>query len=276
MRMGGAIERNVWIWGLPLKPFTTAQTLDRIAQLIARRKPSFFITANLHYAMVSERDSRLKLVNALADFVVADGMPLVWASRLIGEPLPERVAGSDLIWRMCERAAVHGWRVFLFGGAPGIAEEAARNLVEKYANLVVAGTACPPFRNLTRAEEDALIAVIRDSRADVLLVALGQPKGELWLSRQYEKLSIPVSVQIGASLDFVAGKVRRAPRWMQAVGLEWAYRLFQEPRRLLGRYLQNLLFLLRMLLTQTRRRYPRRKSQPNNSAGVCIPSTREI
>lgn len=243
----------VWVWGLPLKPYTTEQALNRIDDLIARRTPSYFITANLHYAMVSEGSKELQEANAQADFIVADGMPLVWASRLIKRPLPERIAGSDLIWRICERAARNRRRVFLLGGAPGIAEQAAQKLAEKYPGLVVAGTTSPPFRELSSDEEKALFSQIRDARADLLFVAFGQPKGELWLANNFQKLLIPVSVQVGASLDFVAGKVRRAPRWMQRVCLEWVYRLSQEPRRLAGRYFRNSVFLMRMLFTRTRR-----------------------
>src|SRR5258707_312571 len=122
----------IWVWGLPLMPYNIDEALDRIDQLIDAGKPSYFITANLHYAMVSDQNERLREVNARADFILADGMPLVWASRLMKQPLPERVAASDLIWRICERAGLKGRRVFLLGGAPGIAEEAAKKLVEKY------------------------------------------------------------------------------------------------------------------------------------------------
>lgn len=244
----------VWVWGLPLMPYTTNQALDRIDRLIEAREPSYFITANLHYAMVSEQNKQLHEANKRADFILADGMPLVWASRILQQPLPERVAGSDLIWKMCERAAQKGRRVFLLGGAPGIAEEAARKLLEKYPGFTMAGIECPPFRELSATEEEEMFERIRASKPDLLLIAFGQPKGELWLARHFEKLLVPVSVQVGASLDFVAGKVRRAPRWMQRTGLEWAYRLAQEPRRLLGRYLRNTIFLVRMLLTRTRRR----------------------
>lgn len=245
---------TVWVWGLPLAPFTIDHALDRIDWLIAAGKPSYFITANLHYAMLSDAMPRLREVNTGADFILADGMPLVWASRLLKTPLPERVAGSDLIWRMCERAARNGRRVFLLGGAPGIAAEAANQLKERFPSLIIAGTASPPFRELTPVEESELCDQIRNSRPDLLLLAFGQPKGELWLAERFEKLGVPVCVQVGASLDFVAGKVRRAPRWMQRTGLEWAYRLLQEPRRLVGRYLRNTFFLMRMLFTQTRRR----------------------
>lgn len=243
----------VSVWGIPLVPLTLEKTLERIDQLIADRRPSYFITANLHYAMLSHGDSELRAVNAGAAFIIADGMPLVWASRLQQTPLPERVAGSDLIWKLAERAAARGHRLFLVGGAAGVANDAARALRERFPALTIAGTACPPFRPLTEVERTALIAEIRQSRPDILLAAFGQPKGEKWIAGNCQQLGVPVCVQVGAAFDFVAGKVRRAPRWVQKIGLEWAYRLAQEPRRLLGRYARNSLFLVRMLVGHTRR-----------------------
>jgi N-acetylglucosaminyldiphosphoundecaprenol N-acetyl-beta-D-mannosaminyltransferase len=252
----------VRVWGVPLMPYTLDQAVDRIGALIAAGQPSYFITANLHYAMLSNERPRLQEINERAAFILADGMPLVWASRLQKTPLPERVAGSDLIWKICERAAQQGQRIFLLGGAPGVAEEAARLLPERYHGLAIAGTACPPFRTWTSEEEDALIAQIRTTRPHILFVAFGQPKGELWIAKNYEKLIIPICVQVGASIDFIAGKVRRAPRWMQRTGLEWAFRLAQEPRRLLGRYARNGLFLIRMLFGRTRKPFRSETNRP--------------
>ena len=242
------------VWGVPLMPYSLLRALERIDRLIADGKPSYFITANLHYAMLSAEIPRLREVNSQAAFILADGMPLVWASRLLKEPLPERVAGSDLIWKMAERAAERGYRLYLLGGAPGIAEEAAKKLEARYPGLSIAGTACPPFRKWTLEEEAAIVDRIRASRPHILLVAFGQPKGELWIAEHREKLMVPLCVQVGASLDFVAGKVRRAPRWIQRSGMEWAYRLAQEPRRLVGRYARNIRFLVRMLFSRTRKR----------------------
>lgn len=244
----------VWVFGLPLAPFTLDDALARIDRLVETRSPSYFITANLHYAMLADEQPRLRAVNAAADFILADGMPLVWASRRSPTPLPERVAGSDLIWKIAERAAQKGHRLFLLGGGPGVAEMAGERLKARFPTLSVAGTAAPPFRELTPDEHASLIRQIQDSGADILLVAFGQPKGELWIAANYEKLLIPVCVQVGASFDFVAGMVRRAPRWLQRLGLEWAYRLAQEPRRLFGRYVRNARFLFRMLFTRGGRR----------------------
>ena len=234
------------VWGLPLAPFTFAQTLDHIDQLIQSGKPHYFITANIHYAMLAEKDPDLAAVNAKAAFIVADGMPLVWASVLKRRPLPERVTGADLFPALCARAEARGYRVFLLGAAPGVAAEAATRLLACHKGLQVVGVESPPFRELKPDEHADLAGRIR-ARPDLLFVAFGQPKGERWLAEHMAELGVPVSVQVGAALDFMAGRVRRAPRLIQKLGLEWAYRLYCEPRRLFLRYITNGLFVLRML-----------------------------
>jgi N-acetylglucosaminyldiphosphoundecaprenol N-acetyl-beta-D-mannosaminyltransferase len=194
--------------------------------------------------MLSAEEPRLRAINDRAAFVVADGAPLVWASRLNGTPLPERVAGSDLIFDLCDLSAREGFRVFLLGAADGVAEEAARQLLARYPGLVIAGTECPPFREPTLLEHEELIARIRAAKPDILFLAFGQPKGEFWLAENLEALGVPVCMQIGASLDFAAKRVPRAPRVFQKVGLEWAWRMSLEPRRLVPRYTRNALFIL--------------------------------
>jgi N-acetylglucosaminyldiphosphoundecaprenol N-acetyl-beta-D-mannosaminyltransferase len=247
-------DEPVWVLGLPLAPVTFEQTLDRIDRLIAAGRPSFVITANLNYAMLTDADDRLKRLNERAAFLVADGMPLVWWSRLGPRRLPERVAGSDLIYGLCERAAAKGHRVYFLGAGPGIAAEAAAALVRRYPGLQVVGTECPPFRPLTAAEEQEQVARIREAQPDILVTAYGQPKGELWIAERLDRLGVPVVIQLGATLDFVAGRVRRSPRWMQTTGLEWVYRMAQEPRRLAGRYLENVLFVLKAVFAARFRR----------------------
>ena len=237
----------VWVWGLPLTPLTLVETVEFIGELIQRREPSFFITAPSHYAMLTEQNADLRALNARAAFILADGAPLVWASRWHGSPLPERVAGSDLIFELSAEAAKSGYRLFLLGGAEGVADEAAERLRRRYPGLQVVGTLCPPFRELTAGEWNGLVDRIRATRPDILLVAFGQPKGERWIDKHLADLGVPVSVQLGASLDFAAGRVRRAPRWMQKTGLEWAFRLWLEPGRLFKRYASNAWFILRML-----------------------------
>lgn len=237
---------KVRVWRLPLATLAHDQTVDYVERLICRGKPTFFITANLHYAMLTHCDARLREVNRRAALIVADGMPMVWYSRLLGQPLPERVAGADLVYSLCARAAERGYRVFLLGGTAGVAVEAARRLCDMYPKLQIAGTAAPDLDRLSPGEHDRLIADIRDCRPDLLFVAFGQPKGELWLAEHCDALGATVGVQIGASFDFVVGRTRRAPVWMQRIGLEWLYRTWREPRRLLPRYFANARFILRM------------------------------
>jgi N-acetylglucosaminyldiphosphoundecaprenol N-acetyl-beta-D-mannosaminyltransferase len=158
--------------------------------------------------------------------------------------LPERVAGSDLIYDLCERAAGLGRGVYLLGGAEGIADEASQKLRSLYPGLRIVGTACPAPGSLVGEGCRRIIDDIRAAGPDLLLVAFGQPKGELWIDEHLEELGVPVCVQVGATLDFVAGKVRRAPLFLQKTGLEWAYRIYTDPARLFPRYAKNAIFLL--------------------------------
>jgi N-acetylglucosaminyldiphosphoundecaprenol N-acetyl-beta-D-mannosaminyltransferase len=234
---------TAWVWGLPLAAMTRPEAAEAVMRLIEAGRPSFFITANTHYAMLTAERPELRGLNDRAAFLLADGAPLVWASRRGPTPIPERVAGSDLVYDLCERAAGLGRRVYLLGGAEGVADEAARRLRSLYPALIVAGTASPPPGSLTGEGCRRLIAEVREARPDLLMVALGQPKGELWLDQHLAELGVPVSVQVGATLDFVAGRVRRAPRVIQDVGMEWAYRIYTDPARLGPRYARNALFV---------------------------------
>jgi N-acetylglucosaminyldiphosphoundecaprenol N-acetyl-beta-D-mannosaminyltransferase len=253
-------DETVRVWGLPLAAVTFDQALDRIDRLVATARPSLIVTANLNYAMLADADPRLREVTNRAALVLADGMPLVWWSKLGPRPLPERVAGSDLIYGVCERAAKHGHGIYLLGAAPGVANDAAQKLLAKYPGLRIVGVECPPFRKLTPDEEREQVDRIRSARPDILFVAFGQPKGEFWIDGRLDSLGVPVCIQVGATLDFVAGRVKRSPRWMQKTGLEWVYRILQEPSRLAKRYLDNLLFLLRTLFASRYRRERRGQS----------------
>ena len=207
---------------------------------------------------------------------MADGAPLVWASRWQRSPLPERVAGSDLIFELCAKAAQEGYRVFFLGGAPGVAEEAARRLQARYPELQVVGTECPPFREPTAAEQAQLTARIRSAHPDLLIAAYTMPRGERWLAANLAALGVPVGVNVGAAIDFAAGRVRRAPRRLQTAGLEWAFRLALEPRRLFARYARNAWFILRMVmrdLTQPRSRSRGQRSPQHSTRPLIRPVT---
>ena len=231
------------VLGLSLSSLSYADTLSRIEELVERAQPAFFITAPLNYAMVCHKNPELEEVNRKAAFLVADGMPLVWVAKAKGKPLAERVAGSDLVPSMCEMAARRGESVFLLGAAPGVAAKAAEKLKQTYPGLRIAGTACPKMSDLSPEQESELIKTIRESGAVFLFVARGQPAGEIWIAENFQELGC-ISVQVGASIDFIANGVVRAPVWMQRTGTEWIYRLLQEPKRLLSRYLANGTFFL--------------------------------
>lgn len=264
------IRRTDWphVLGLELAPYTQRDAVDHIEQLIAKRQPAFFITANLHYAKLAHADDRIREINREAEFLLADGMPLVWLSHLSGRKLPGRVTGADLVPRLCQLSESKGYRVALFGALPEIVEQAASTLRKRHPNIEIVDVYSPEPSDLTEENDDKMVARFRAAKPDLLFVALGQPKGERWISRIYQRLGPVVSVQIGASLDFVAGKVQRAPKWMQRTGLEWTYRIWTEPSRLGPRYFNDLLFLSRQAVSMMFRRSKTRDVQASKSAGT--------
>jgi N-acetylglucosaminyldiphosphoundecaprenol N-acetyl-beta-D-mannosaminyltransferase len=227
---------------------TLEETLGEIADHIARRHPAYFITANLDFAAKASKDAELHRIFLEADLVLCDGTPIVWLSRLTGERLCERVAGSDLIPLLAGRAAANGWRLFLLGGDPKSLQAATHNLRNQHPGIIIAGSYSPPFAPLDEMDHDEITKRIRNCAPDILLVAFGCPKQEKWIYRHYRDLGVPCSIGVGATIDFIAGKVRRAPRWIGALGLEWVFRMLQEPGRLAGRYWEDILFLISQIL----------------------------
>jgi N-acetylglucosaminyldiphosphoundecaprenol N-acetyl-beta-D-mannosaminyltransferase len=247
-RQGNAVE-PVWVWGVPLTPVSMREALVAIETLADSGRPSFVLSSNVHYAMLCSESADLRAINERAALILADGAPMVWASRRQGTPLPERVAGSDLIFELCALAARKGYRMFFLGGAEGVAASAAKKLCERYPQLQIVGVESPPFRELSADEQDALIGRIRAARPTILLTAFTMPRGERWIAQNSELTAVPVSMNVGAAFDFVAGRVARAPRWMQKCGLEWAFRLGLEPRRMFGRYARNAWFIVRKIIS---------------------------
>jgi N-acetylglucosaminyldiphosphoundecaprenol N-acetyl-beta-D-mannosaminyltransferase len=233
------------IGNLRVHPLTLEQALDRVLALAAARKAAYVVTPNADHVVRAETDAAFAKICEEADLVLADGMPLVWASRWLGARLPERVAGSDLMPGLCARAAATGARVFLLGGLAGEAELAAARLTAKFPGLQVAGTYFPPFGfDRDEAECRRIVAAINDARADLVFVGVGSPKQEAWIARWRSELACGVLLGIGTTIAFEAGTMPRAPRWMQHVGAEWLFRLAREPRRLARRYAHDLRFFL--------------------------------
>jgi N-acetylglucosaminyldiphosphoundecaprenol N-acetyl-beta-D-mannosaminyltransferase len=183
-----------------------------------------------------------------ADLVVPDGVPVLWAARLLRQPLGERVTGVDLVEQGAALAAARGYRVFLLGAAPGVADAAAAALTRRHPGLCIAGTYAPPIGPFSAEENARMVAAVRAARPHLLFVAFGAPRQELWIRAHLDELEVPVCVGVGGTFNFLSGAVPRAPRWMRRAGLEWAHRLAHEPGRLWRRYLvHDLPVFLRLL-----------------------------
>jgi len=200
--------------------------------------PLMVVGPNAHLVTMAERDCRFAEAMCDADLAVPDGISVVMASRLLGVPIPERVTGGDLMERMCAEAAHYGFRVFFLGGLPGAAVMAAHYLSCRYPGLLICGTLCPPVGfDSDPAELMHIGRAIAEASPDLVCVAFGAPKQEIWMQENRGHLQVGAIMSVGAALDVQAGLRRRAPRWVQVIALEWLYRLVMEPRRLWRRYL---------------------------------------
>jgi N-acetylglucosaminyldiphosphoundecaprenol N-acetyl-beta-D-mannosaminyltransferase len=223
---------------LPIDVVDFPGALSTIEDLVRAGKGGMVFTPNVDHVVLAEHDDRLQAAYSRVSLSLVDGTPVLWAARLLGRPLPEKVSGSDLVIPLVERAAAQGWRLFLLGGADGVAARAATVLQARFPGLTIAGTASPrvdigPDPSARRA----IAAQIALTHPDIVLVAFGAPKQEIFCDDTQDLLAPAVLVCVGAGIDFVAGTARRAPSWLSRFGLEWAYRLAREPRRLAGRYL---------------------------------------
>ncbi|MBU6399796.1 MAG: WecB/TagA/CpsF family glycosyltransferase [Verrucomicrobia bacterium] len=266
---------RVAILGVPFDHLTMAQTIERIEQMIASRRPHYVVTANVDFLVQARQDVELRRILVEADLVLCDGTPLVWASRLLGNPLPGRVAGADLVPRLIQQAAERNYRIFFLGGAPEVSARAVLNLQNQYPRLKIVGSYSPSFVPLLEMDHAEMCRRIREARPDLLFVAFGCPKAEKWMAMHYRGLGVPVLIGVGGTIDFLAGRLQRAPVWMQHGGVEWIWRLLQEPRRLVGRYLADLRHFGIALLRQWWRLHtrPRSLSTADHSASVRVEST---
>jgi N-acetylglucosaminyldiphosphoundecaprenol N-acetyl-beta-D-mannosaminyltransferase len=234
----------VIILGVPVDNLTPAEALDRLEGFIetgrATGQSHQVVTVNADFVKNGLRDPELRFLLQDADMATADGMPLVWGARLLNVPLKGRLTGVDLVPRLAERAAEKGYSIYLLGGAPGVADLAAKKLLARYPKLKIAGQFSPPVSSVLEMDTSILLS-IRAAQPDILLVAFGNPKQEKWIGMYKKQLSVPVMMGVGGTLDFLAGVTTRAPRWMQQSGLEWLFRLIQEPGRLWRRYFSDLI-----------------------------------
>ena len=235
---------------LDVDVLTFADAVHAITALVENQRGGRIFTPNVDHVVLAETDERVRQAYARATLSLADGTPVVWASRIRGPRLPARISGSDLITPLMAIAGQRQWRVYLLGGTDGVASQVAQLMAEQHGVTVV-GVDEPRIAYATADEESLAVARVVASRPDLLFVALGSPKQELFIDRVRDQLGTIVAIGVGASFDFLAGRVRRAPAWISTMGLEWLYRLVKEPRRLWRRYLVQdskfVFVLLRML-----------------------------
>lgn len=235
---------NTWVNNLDME-----ETVAAVEQMIASDRKSYVVAINVDVVMKIEEDSYLKKVVDEADMVLVDGKPLVWISRLHGNPVKEKISGSDLVPVLCRKAAEKGYRIFILGGKDGVAKAAETRLQRMYSEIQIAGVYAPPFGFEKDAKElNHINAMITDAHPDILITCFGCPKQEKWIYENIDKYDAKVSVCAGATVDFLAGTVKRAPRWMSDHGLEWLYRFIQEPRRLFKRYFIDDIQILKLIV----------------------------
>lgn len=208
-----------------------------IKQTVEIYPNAYVVTPNAHHIVLLQKNAHFREIYEHALLVVPDGVPLLWAAKILGQKLLGRVNGTDLLEVLCEEASTRGLRIFLLGGREGAADAAAAILRKRHPELTICGTYCPRIGFEADPEENSkIVRTINEARADLLFVGLGAPKQEYWMFDNRDRLDVRVSLGIGVSFEFIAGVVKRAPRWMQVVGLEWLFRLCSEPKRLWKRY----------------------------------------
>lgn len=254
--------------GVPFDNVTTAETIALVERMVASGRPHYLVTANVDFLVQALHDVELRRILFEADLVLCDGTPLLWASRWLGNPLTERVAGSDLVPLLARTAAEKGYRLFFLGGSPETTEQAVAKLKERHPALIVAGHYSPPFRTLLDMDHEEIKRRIVEACPDLLFVCFGCPKQEKWIAMHYRFLHAPVCIGVGGTIDFLAGRLARAPLWMQRIGIEWVFRLLQEPRRLFIRYLRDCWYFVGSIAAQWwRMRFRRSKRPPTLARG---------
>lgn len=249
---------RVNVLGVGISAINVEQALKTIGEWIEKRDPHYVCVCTVHTVMECHRDPDLRRLVNQAGLATPDGMPLVWIGRLSGYPHMDRVYGPDLMLALCKRSVDKGYRHYFYGGAEGVAEQLADALQRRFPGLQVVGGYSPPFRPLSGEEEATVVGKIVRASPDIVWVGLGTPKQDWWVGTHVGRVHAPVLIAVGAAFDFLTGRVKQAPRWVQRSGLEWLFRLSQEPGRLWRRYLlYNPLFLFLILLQWTGlRRYP--------------------
>jgi N-acetylglucosaminyldiphosphoundecaprenol N-acetyl-beta-D-mannosaminyltransferase len=236
--MEARVPARYRVLGIRVDAVQIPEVVQQLERWISERNGCQYVTVtDMHGITEAQHDPTFREILDSADLVVPDGMPLVWLGRWRGHGLKRRVYGPELMLSFCEQSAGKHYRHFFYGGKPEVTEQLIENLTRKFPGLVVAGTYSPPFRPLSTLEKAEIVALIQRAAPDVLWVGLGTPKQERWMHEHRGCISVPVLISVGAAFDIHAGTRKQAPTWIREHGLEWLFRLFQEPRRLWRRYL---------------------------------------
>lgn len=230
---------RVNVLGVGISAINLQSALAEVADAIRDRRKGYICVTGVHGVMEAQTDEGFRTILNKAFLCTPDGMPMVWVGKIRGQSDMRRVYGPDLMLDICAWSQANACRHFFFGGAPGVAEQLAGKLKEQFPKLEVVGTFTPPFRRLNPDEEIELCEKVRAARPDIFWVGLSTPKQEKFMAEYLPKLDATLMIGVGAAFDFLSGRVKQAPRWMQRTGLEWFYRLCSEPRRLAGRYFKN-------------------------------------
>lgn len=219
---------------------TMQEALEAIDKLIQERKSAYVVTPNVDHIVQLETNKELQDVYTNASLILTDGKPLLWIAKWYGTPIKEKISGSDLFPLLCKMAAEKGYKMYFLGASEGVAAKAAENLSKRYKGLQVVGTYSPSYGfEKDQTEMEKIKTMIKEANPDILIVGLGCPKQEKYIYYNREELGVPISLGLGASFDFEAGSIKRAPRWMADHGLEWLFRITQDPKRMAKRYLAN-------------------------------------
>ena len=247
---------KVALFGVEIDAITMPEAVRAVNDWFTEPAPNcrFVVTPNVDHTVMLQESEAFRNVYEDADLILADGWPVVAASRIVGRPLPERVPGSDLVPRLFDSAtSERPMTVYLLGAMPGVAEVAAKNIHGKWSNVEVVGLYSPPFGfEKDDAECERILKMVADAKPDVLVVGLGAPKQELWVHKHRDKIQAKAALCVGATIDFLAGEKSRAPVWIQKIGMEWFHRMVTEPRRLVKRYAKDAWVFPQMVLRELR------------------------
>jgi N-acetylglucosaminyldiphosphoundecaprenol N-acetyl-beta-D-mannosaminyltransferase len=248
-RKGHYVKVN--ILGVNISAINMQQALEIIRSWILQRDPHYVCVTPAHSIMDCFHNPALRPIFNGSGLTTPDGMSTVWILRLLGHKHVERVYGPDLMQALCQLSPQNGYRHYLYGGAPGIVEELQKKLRDAYPGLEIVGHYTPPFGLVSPEEDQRIIENIRNANPDILWVGISSPKQEIWMAEHLDALEVPVLIGVGAAFDFLSGRKKQAPRWIQRSGLEWLYRFLSEPKRLWRRYIQYPLFILLLFLQAT-------------------------